>query len=61
MTFGSAIEGFATCLCQVLSKMIADTQIRHGDVVGSFVGTSLVVAGRSNFIIKKNCNFFSNF
>lgn len=42
---GAVIEGFATCLCQLVGKAIADVQPKHGDVVGSFIGTALVVAG----------------
>lgn len=45
MWLGSVIEGFATCLCQIAGKAIADLEPKHGDVIGSFVGTSLVVAG----------------
>lgn len=42
---GAFIEGFATLLCRLASRTIADLGMRHATFIDSFIGTSLVVAG----------------
>lgn len=44
--FGALVEGFATLLCRLASRTIADSGIRHSTFIDSFIGTSLVVAGK---------------
>ncbi|KAL5288351.1 AQP12B family protein [Megaselia abdita] len=47
---GAAIEGIATMLCRLASKSLSEIGPRFGNVIDSFIGTSLVVAG----ILKKS-------
>lgn len=42
---GTAIEGIATCLCRLTSKVISHHEPRFAAALDSFVGTALVVAG----------------
>lgn len=42
------IEGVATFLCRIMSKIIAEFEPRFGGVLDAFIGTSLVVAGNRN-------------
>lgn len=48
---GAAIEGVATLLCRLASKTIAELEPKHSSVIDSFIGTSLVVAGKLDGII----------
>ncbi|XP_026473151.1 aquaporin-11 [Ctenocephalides felis] len=41
---GTAIEGIATCLCRLTSKVISHHEPRFAAALDSFVGTALVVA-----------------
>ncbi|EFX67799.1 aquaporin-11-like [Daphnia pulex] len=41
---GALIEGVATFLCRIVSKLIAEIEPRFGGVLDAFIGTSLVVA-----------------
>ncbi|XP_055304880.1 aquaporin-11 isoform X1 [Sitodiplosis mosellana] len=41
---GAFIEGFATLLCRLASRTIADLGMRHAAFIDSFIGTGLVVA-----------------
>ncbi|EFN85024.1 Aquaporin-12A [Harpegnathos saltator] len=43
---GALIECVATCICRVVSRVLGDLNPRFSTVIDSFVGTSLVVAGR---------------
>lgn len=47
---GAFIEGLATLLCRLASRSIADLGLRHATVIDSFIGTSLVVAGKEKII-----------
>jgi hypothetical protein len=42
---GAVIEGFATLLCRLASKTLADKNPKYANIFDSFIGTSLVVAG----------------
>lgn len=42
---GAFIEGFATLLCRLASRALAELGPRHTSVLDSFIGTSLVIAG----------------
>jgi hypothetical protein len=46
---GALIEGVATFLCRIVSKLIAEIEPRFGGVLDAFIGTSLVVAGNINY------------
>ncbi|KAL1115570.1 hypothetical protein AAG570_005860 [Ranatra chinensis] len=41
---GALVECGATCMCRLVSKIIAEAQPKYGTVVDAFVSTSLVVA-----------------
>ena len=43
---GAFIEGFATLCCRLASKVISEKDARFGAFIDSFIGTSLVVAGK---------------
>lgn len=40
------MEGVATCICRVISRMLGDLNPRLSTAIDAFVGTSLVVAGK---------------
>lgn len=42
--YGAIIEGVATCICRVVSRILSDLNPRFSTIIDSFVGTSLVVA-----------------
>lgn len=43
---GAIIEGIATCLCRLASKTLAEKGPKYANILDSFIGTSLVVAGK---------------
>lgn len=43
---GAVIEGIATLACRIVSRALGEIGPRHANLIDSFVGTSLVVAGR---------------
>lgn len=43
---GAAIEGFATLLCRLASKTLSEKDPKFCSIIDSFIGTSLVVAGK---------------
>jgi hypothetical protein len=43
---GALIEGIATLLCRLVSKTLSEKSPKHATILDSFVGTSLVVAGK---------------
>lgn len=46
MVIGAVIEGVSTCMCRIMSRMLAETDSRFGTVLDAFFGTLMVVAGR---------------
>lgn len=44
---GAAIEGVATLLCRLASKTLSEKEPKFSSYIDSFIGTSLVVAGKS--------------
>ena len=42
---GALIEGSATFLCRIVSRMISEVEPRFGGALDALIGTSLVVAG----------------
>lgn len=49
---GAFIEGIATLLCRLASKTLSEKGPKYANIVDSFIGTSLVVAGNENFKLK---------
>lgn len=45
---GAAIEGFATLLCRLASKTLNEKGPKFCSIIDSFIGTSLVVAGKAD-------------
>jgi len=45
---GAFIEGIATLLCRLASKTLSEKGPKYATILDSFVGTSLVVAGKEN-------------
>jgi len=43
---GAAIEGIATLLCRLASKALSEKGSQFCCIIDSFIGTSLVVAGK---------------
>lgn len=43
--FGAFIEAIATFACRIVSRALGEIGPRHSNLIDSFVGTSLVVAG----------------
>lgn len=43
---GALIEGLATFACRIVSRTLSEIGPRHANLIDSFVGTSLVVAGK---------------
>lgn len=43
---GAIIEGVATLLCRLASRALTELGPRHATIIDSFIGTSLVVAGK---------------
>lgn len=43
---GAVIEGIATLLCRLASKTLSEKSPKYTTIIDSFVGTSLVVAGK---------------
>lgn len=43
---GAVIEGFATLLCRLASKTLSEKDPKFCSIIDSFIGTSLVVAGK---------------
>jgi hypothetical protein len=50
------IEGVATFLCRIMSKIIAEIEPRFGGVLDAFIGTSLVVAGNRDLVYSSDLN-----
>lgn len=48
---GAVIEGVATLLCRLGSRALGELGPKHAPIIDSFIGTSLVVAGK--FLILK--------
>lgn len=48
---GAIIEGIATCLCRLASRAIAEVGPKYAAALDSFIGTSLVLAGKSQEIL----------
>jgi hypothetical protein len=46
MLYGAVVECIATCMCRVASKALSDMNPNYGPAIDSFIGTSLVVAGK---------------
>lgn len=46
MVIGAAIEGVSTCMCRIMSRVLADADSRFGTVLDAFFGTLMVVAGK---------------
>ena len=46
---GALIEGAATFLCRIVSRMISEIEPRFGGAIDALVGTSLVLAGEHRF------------
>lgn len=44
---GAAIECVATLLCRLASRALGELGPRHASIIDSFIGTSLVVAGKN--------------
>lgn len=47
---GAAIECVATLLCRLASRALGELGPRHASIIDSFIGTSLVVAGKFLFL-----------
>lgn len=58
--YGAVVEGIATCLCRLASKSLGDLNPRFATAIDSFIGTSLVVAGKQNKILRSFCTFFDS-
>ena len=43
--YGAIIEGVATMLCRLTSKILSDNEPQYANAIDSFVATALVVAG----------------
>ncbi|XP_022916869.1 aquaporin-11 [Onthophagus taurus] len=41
---GSIIEGIATCICRIFSRILGETNSRMGNILDAFIGTLMVVA-----------------
>ena len=46
MLYGAIIEGVATMLCRITSKILSDNEPQYANAIDSFVATALVVAGK---------------
>lgn len=63
---GAIIEGIATCLCRLASRAIAEVGPKYAAAMDSFIGTSLVLAGKSQEIyittveVKHFCHFINS-
>ncbi|KAJ8982861.1 hypothetical protein NQ317_002268 [Molorchus minor] len=44
MILGAVIEGVATCLCRLTSRVLSETDAKYGGVFDAFFATALVVA-----------------
>ena len=44
--YGFLIEGVATLLCRISSKLLSDKDPAYANYIDSFIATSLVVAGK---------------
>lgn len=51
---GAVIEAIATLACRVVSRTLSEIGPRHANLIDSFVGTSLVVAGKWLIIFYDN-------
>ena len=51
VVYGFLIEGVATLLCRLSSKFLSDKEPAYANIIDSFIGTSLVVAGEKLFHI----------
>lgn len=45
MVIGAIIEAVSTCMCRIMSRMLAETDSRFGTILDAFFGTLMVVAG----------------
>ena len=46
MIYGFLIEGIATLLCRLSSKLLSEHEPAYANYIDSFIATSLVVAGK---------------
>ncbi|CAH1154730.1 unnamed protein product [Phaedon cochleariae] len=44
MITGALIEGFATCLCRLVSRALTESEAKLGNILDAFFGTMMVVA-----------------
>lgn len=45
MVIGAVIEGISTCMCRIMSRTLAETDARFGNILDAFFCTLMVVAG----------------
>jgi aquaporin related protein len=50
---GAFIEGIATLLCRLASKTLSEKGPKYAQILDSFIGTSLVVAGNEKSFIQR--------
>lgn len=50
MVIGATIEAVSTCMCRIMSRMLAETDSRFGTVLDAFFGTLMVVAGENKSV-----------